>query len=105
MWPSSLPGLTLLDPAEVQTSVQFPFSSTWVASLFEDGDLVDQRPDSSTLNLRCKAVLLELRQLLDSREGQGVLQVPTVLRSAWGECLCTALRVAPRAPYARQFKA
>ncbi|CAE7216630.1 unnamed protein product [Symbiodinium natans] len=52
-------GVTLLDPAEPETSVRLPFSSTWIASLFEDGALVDQL-------------------LLESHADEGILHLATV---------------------------
>ncbi|CAE7217217.1 unnamed protein product, partial [Symbiodinium sp. CCMP2456] len=53
-------GVTLSDSAEAATSVRLPFSSTWVASLFEDGALVSQ-------------------QLMENHEGQGVLHLVSAL--------------------------
>eukprot|EP00439_Symbiodinium_sp_Y106_P022949 s5205_g2.t2 len=53
-------GVTLSDSAEAETSVRLPFSSTWVASLFEDGALVSQ-------------------QLMENHQGQGVLHLASAL--------------------------
>ena len=70
--PKHWTGVTLLDPAEPETSVRLPFSSTWIASLFEDGALVDQHLASSNcldyVQTPCWLLLVLIHALVEGRE-------------------------------------